>query len=75
MKKLLTRMGGTMIGVLFALLIIAALYAISWITTCGVIYLITLCFNWTFSWGIATGVWLVMAILRSVFKSNVTVKK
>ena len=75
MKKLLTRMGGTMIGVIFALIIIAALYAISWITTCGVIYLITLCFNWTFSWGIATGIWLVMAILRSVFKSNVTVKK
>ena len=75
MKKLLTRMGGTMIGVIFALIIIAALYAISWITTCGVIYLITLCFNWTFSWGIATGIWLIMAILRSVFKSNVTVKK
>ena len=75
MKKLLTRMGGAMIGVIFALLIIAVFYAISWIATCGVIYLITLCFNWTFSWGIATGIWLVMAILRSVFKSNVTVKK
>lgn len=75
MKKLLAKTGGTILGVLLALIIVAALYAISWIATCGVIYLITLCFNWTFSWGIATGIWLVMAILRSVFKSTVTVKK
>ena len=51
------------------------LYGISWIVTCGIIKLITMCFGWTFKWSIATGIWLVMSILRSIFKSNVTVKK
>lgn len=47
--------------------------ALSWIITVGVVKLITLCFGWTFSWGIATGVWLVMFLLKSIF--SVTVKK
>lgn len=35
----------------------------SWIATCGIIKLITLCFGLTFSWPIATGIWLVLLIL------------
>ncbi len=58
---------------LVALLIVAAAYAISWLVTCGIIYLITLCFGWTFTWVTATGVWLVIIVLKSIF--NVTVKK
>lgn len=33
---------------LVVILIIAALYGVSWIVTCGIIKLITLCFGWTF---------------------------
>ena len=57
---------------LVVILIIAALYGVSWIVTCGIIKLITMCFGWTFKWSIATGVWLIICILRSIF--NVTVK-
>lgn len=53
------------------ILILALLYGFSWIVTCGIIKLITLCFGWTFKWSIATGIWLVICILKSVF--NVTV--
>lgn len=42
---------------LVVILIIAALYGVSWIVTCGIIKLITLCFGWTFKWSIATGIW------------------
>ena len=49
------------------------LYALSWIVTVGIVKLITLCFGWTFSWGMATGVWLIIIILKSIF--NITVKK
>lgn len=49
---------------------IVVLSGISWIVTCGVVKLITLCFGWTFSWAIATGVWLIISALRSVFKYN-----
>lgn len=36
---------------------------ISWITTCGIIKLITLCFNLTFSWKIATGIWIILCLI------------
>lgn len=63
--------GGTVVAII--LLILAACYGLSWIVTCGIIKLITMCFGLTFKWSIATGVWLVICILRSIF--NVTVKK
>lgn len=48
-------------------------YGISWIVTCGIIKLITLCFGLTFKWSIATGIWLIICLLRSIFR--VTVRK
>lgn len=48
------------------------LYGLSWILTCGIIKLITMCFGLTFKWSIATGIWLIICILKSIF--NVTVK-
>lgn len=55
------------------ILLLAVCYGISWIVTCGIIKLITMCFGWKFSWAIATGFWLIICILKSIF--NVTVKK
>ena len=51
---------------LIALLVIA-IYAISWAATLGIIWLICLCFGWTFSWQIGTGVWLMLLLLKSAF--------
>lgn len=51
-----------MIALTILLAIIA--YAISWLATCGLIKLITLCFGWTFSWLIATGIWLILCLLK-----------
>ena len=55
-----------MTGMLLIIMSLLAL-ALSWIVTCGIIKLITLCFGVTFSWLIATGIWLVFLLLRSVF--------
>ena len=60
-------------AVVVVILILAVWYGLSWIVTCGIIKLITMCFGLTFKWSIATGIWLVICILRSIF--NVTVKK
>lgn len=68
-KNKITEGGAVAIVVI---LILALLYGFSWIVTCGIIKLITLCFGWMFKWSIATGIWLVICILRSIF--NVTVK-
>lgn len=63
------------IAIILSVLVFVALGGISWICTCGVIKLITMCFGWTFSWGMATGIWLIMCLARTVFLSNTTVKK
>lgn len=56
---------GTTIGCIAAVLIFFSLIAISWIATCGIIYLVTLCFGWTFDWLIASGIWLVLCLLSA----------
>lgn len=57
-------------GYILAILILAVCLGISWILTCGLVYLITLCFGWTFTWPIATGIWLVWLILKSIFRKS-----
>lgn len=54
-------------GCILAVLFIIFVYALSWIVTCGLIKLITLCFGWAFSWAIATGIWLVILIIKTIF--------
>lgn len=72
MKKSTVKLIGTGIGVLLAVVVA---YALSWIVTCGLIKLITMCFGLTFSWTIATGIWLIWLMLKSLFSNTVTVKK
>ena len=53
LKNKLAEGGATAIVVI---LILAVGYALSWIVTCGIIKLITMCFGLTFKWSIATGI-------------------
>lgn len=55
---------------LIAIVMFLVLGAISWLITCGLFYLITLCFSLEFSWFTATGVWLVMILLKSIFNTT-----
>jgi hypothetical protein len=57
-------------GCLWTILCVAAIYAISWIITCGLIWLVTLCFGWTFNWLIATGIWLLILLARFIFSHS-----
>lgn len=59
----------------FVVLFTALVLAVSWIGTCGFVYLITLCFNLQFKWGVATGVWLILCLAGPILKPRVTVKK
>ena len=62
-------------NVLLAILIITVCVFLEWIITVGIIKLITMCFGWTFKWSVATGIWLIICVLQSIFKSNVNVKR
>lgn len=59
---------GCLIGALFILFGFILIGGISWILTCGIIKLITLCFGLTFSWAIATGIWLVLCLIGGGIK-------
>ena len=61
--------------ILTIVLVIVGLVFLGWIITVGIIKLITMCFGWTFKWSVATGIWLIICILQSIFKSNVNVKR
>lgn len=50
--------------------VVIAAFGLSWISTCGIIKLITICFGWTFKWSIATGIWLVLLLSSQWFKSR-----
>ena len=41
---------------------------LSWIITCGIVKLICLCFGITFTWLIATGIWLLLIVLKNIFR-------
>lgn len=70
--KHLKRLGRkiTLFGCLLAIFIYLFFASFGWIVTCGIVKLITLCFGWTFSWAIATGVWLIMVLIHAVFPSK-----
>ena len=61
-KKLIDKLGSDAVATIVVILILIVGLAFSWICTCGVIKLITLCFGWTFKWSVATGIWLVMCL-------------
>ena len=71
-KKLKNKIAEGGAVALIVIAILAVCYGLSWIVTCGIIKLITMCFGWTFKWSIATGIWLIMCLLQSIF--NATVK-
>ena len=50
--------------VLVKCIVLAVLYTLSWIISCGFFKLITLCFGWTFSWKVATGIWLIICFVK-----------
>lgn len=60
---------------LFVILMIAFLYFLSWILTCGVIKLITVCFGWKFKWLIATGIWIIMCVMKNIFSKTINVQR
>lgn len=49
------------------LLALLGMYAISWLVTCGIIYLICLCFGWGFNLLYATGIWFIICLLKNIF--------
>lgn len=59
-----------MVDLIATLIALVVYCGLSWLVAVGIIKLITLCFGWPFSLLAATGIWLIMALARSVFKGR-----
>lgn len=70
MKPKTVKRMGVAAGVLAAIVVYLAVCAFSWIVTCGIIKLITLCFGLAFSWKVATGIWLAMYLFRALLSKS-----
>ena len=57
-------------GLLLVGVIMLALLGFSWVVTCIFVKLITLCFGYTFTFSVATGIWLILLLLRLNFKTK-----
>ena len=66
-KKVIATGGSAL---LLTIIFLVVAFGFSWIVTCGVIKLIIMCLGWQFKWSIATGIWLVMCLARTVFKNS-----
>lgn len=56
-----------------ALIVIAALaiaLGISWVITVGILKLISICFGVGFSLPVATGIWLILCLVQSIFSKS-----
>lgn len=49
---------------------LAICYGVSWLAMCGIIKLITMCFGLSFKWSVATGVWLILCVLKMTFHKS-----
>lgn len=56
-----------MLNIIAAIALIVLLFGISWSICIGIIYLICLCFSWNFSIIAATGVWLIILLVKGAF--------
>ena len=55
---------------IIALILLAGSYAISWALTVFITKLITMCFSWDFSLAAATGVWLILCLVGTLFHKS-----
>lgn len=70
-KDRITDVIAGIIVIFSAVFIAVVVLGIGWATTCLVVKLITMCFGLTFSWVTATGVWLVILLLKNAFKITI----
>lgn len=70
MNKLKNKKTSGCLYAIVCLLIVVLCAGICWGVTCGVIKLICMCFGLEFKWLVATGIWLIILLLRFWFKSD-----
>ena len=58
------------IAIILGVAIFVGVLALSFVATSAIIYGICWAFHLTFTWRYALGIWLILLILRSIFRSG-----
>lgn len=61
------RKENTVKGCGIALLLFFIISLTSWAVVCGILYAVALCFGLAFKLSVATGIWLILFLLSSIF--------
>lgn len=57
----------TIVTAILVVLLLAVMYATSWAIVCGLLKLITMCLDLPFSLSVATGIWLIICLIKFIF--------
>ena len=57
----------TIVTAILVILLLAVMYATSWAIVCGLLKLITMCLDLPFSLSVATGIWLIICLIKFIF--------
>lgn len=63
-KKILSRIGKNLFVTIGVILVLSVVFVIGYLITAGLTYLIFECFNLSWSWKIAFGIYLVILLIR-----------
>lgn len=66
MKNVKKKIKNNLVKSLIIVALMILVFGASWILTCGMVKLITMCFEIRFTWRAATGVWLILLLLGSM---------
>lgn len=70
LQKIITTLAGIIAALLLIVLVYGIIYGAGWLATCIILRLIALCFGLSFNWLAATGIWLILCLLKYVFKNS-----
>lgn len=67
MKKILEKLslGKIAWGLIFGIIILSVA---TWASVCITYGLVCLLFSWDFSWGIATGIWIILGVINRILR-------
>lgn len=57
------------------IIVLVLIFGLDFIITAGILFLICWCFQITFTWKLAFGIWLIILLLAGLFKSRVKIEK
>lgn len=53
----------SILAFIFAVLCLIVPNALSWLATCGLVKIATMCFGYEFTWALGTGIWVILLLL------------